>query len=302
MNNSEFWKNFNLGIELQISGNFIYSGLLKFDEMNSFYHQEDIFEFLYNISVGIERLLKINVILIEHYESIDQDVFLKSIKNHNHQQLIERISIKHSLQLTKAQNEFIRLLNNFYNKTRYDRFTNHEPMNYDKERQSLIDFIEKYLNVKITNNFLNITPNDIIYKRFIGDVIKGIVSKQYKILKKEAHRLNIFTYEVRTYSKAYKIFLLNEFTFENETRIQKELFIRFINKTSKSKLINFIKEIDPLEFENYNDSLYVKCLFDKLEAIKLADELELLDESIANINERIELLNIIDDENVYFGE
>ena len=46
MDSSTFWKNFNLGTELQISGSFIYNGLLVFDEMETFYHEEEIFEFL----------------------------------------------------------------------------------------------------------------------------------------------------------------------------------------------------------------------------------------------------------------
>ena len=55
-----FWKNFNLGTELQISGSFIYNALYHLDKMKNFRYEEDCFEFLYNISVGIERLQKNN--------------------------------------------------------------------------------------------------------------------------------------------------------------------------------------------------------------------------------------------------
>ena len=64
--------------------------------METFYHEEEIFEFLYNLSVGIERLLKINVILIEHTDDINQEAFFESIRNHNHQGLIQRIQKKYT--------------------------------------------------------------------------------------------------------------------------------------------------------------------------------------------------------------
>lgn len=51
---TEFWKNFRLGTELSISGNFIYNGLYNFDLMSHFYYEDEAFEFLYNISVRIE--------------------------------------------------------------------------------------------------------------------------------------------------------------------------------------------------------------------------------------------------------
>ena len=34
MNNKKIWQNFNMGIELDIAGNFIYNGLKFFDEMD----------------------------------------------------------------------------------------------------------------------------------------------------------------------------------------------------------------------------------------------------------------------------
>ena len=57
MTKHEAWKNFNLGQELSVSGTFIYTGLRRFHEMQVLDHTDEIFEFLYNISVGLERLL-----------------------------------------------------------------------------------------------------------------------------------------------------------------------------------------------------------------------------------------------------
>lgn len=300
MDSSTFWKNFNLGTELQISGSFIYNGLLVFDEMETFYHEEEIFEFLYNISVGIERLLKINVILIEHTNEIDQSTFFESIRNHNHQKLLKSISNKYKLKENKSKNAFIQLLNNFYNELRYDRYTNEDSLNNDKEKKSLINFLEKYLKIKISNEFLSVSQNDRTTKQFIGEVIKSIVVEQYEIIRIEASRLNIYIYEIRSYSKAYKIFMLQQFTFEFENRVQKELFIKFLANDKTFPLISFAKELEPLEFENYDENYYAKCMFKKLETLHLDGELDVLDENIENLEERIDFLDGIGNDMVRF--
>lgn len=300
MDSSTFWKNFNLGTELQISGSFIYNGLLVLDEMESFYREEEIFEFLYNISVGIERLLKINVILIEHTNEINQDVFFKSIKNHNHQKLLKSISNKYKLKESKSKNAFIQLLNNFYNELRYDRYTDKDSINNNKEKKSLINFLEKYLKIKISNEFLNVSQNDRTTKQFIGEVVKSIVVEQFEIIRKEASRLNIYTYEIRYNSKAYKIFMMEQFTFEFENRVQKELLIKFLANDKNSTLISFVKEIEPLEFDNYDENYYVKCMLSKLAVLNLDGELDVLDENIENLEERIDFLDSIGNDMVRF--
>ena len=68
MNQTEFWKNFRLGEEIQISGTFIYNGLRRFHEISKLDREDELFEFLYQLSVGLERLLKIGVVLFEHTE------------------------------------------------------------------------------------------------------------------------------------------------------------------------------------------------------------------------------------------
>ena len=66
MKPNEFWKNFRLGEELAISGNFIYDGLRRIHEMQRLDYDEEIFDFLYHVSVGLERLTKIAIVLCEN--------------------------------------------------------------------------------------------------------------------------------------------------------------------------------------------------------------------------------------------
>jgi hypothetical protein len=191
-------------------------------------------------------------------------------------------------------------MNNFYNELRYNRYTNKDSVNNNKEKKSLIYFIEKYLKIKISNNFLNVSQNDRTTKQFIGEVVKSIVVEQYEIITKKALRLNIYTYEIRYNSKAYKIFMIEQFTFEFENRVQKELFKKFLANDKNSPLISFVKEIEPLEFENYDENYYVKCMLSKLAVLNLDGELDVLDENIENLEERIYFLDGIGNDMVRF--
>lgn len=92
-----FWKNFRLGAELQISGSFIYNAIFTLENMQTFYYEEECFEFLYNISVGLERLQKIVIILLEHNEEQSQEDFEKSLITHNQLELLNRIKKKRKL-------------------------------------------------------------------------------------------------------------------------------------------------------------------------------------------------------------
>src|SRR5665647_1495631 len=109
MNKHEAWKNFNLGEELSISGAFIYNGLRRFHEMQVLDHADEIFESLYNLSIGLERLLKIAVVLVEHKDDSDQEALEKSLITHNHLELMNRVREHCKLNLGPPHNEFLAL-------------------------------------------------------------------------------------------------------------------------------------------------------------------------------------------------
>lgn len=293
MTKEEFWKNFNLGTELQISGNFLYNGILAFHQMKNFYNEDEIFEFIYNVSVGIERLMKIDLILIEHSNSANQSEFEETLKTHNHLDFLQRIQKKHNLNLDKSHNQFLQLLFNFYKKVRYDRYSLSNVSEFEKEKDILIKFIEKFLKIKISNETFKITQNSKEIKRFIGNVIKKLTEELYQVLKKEAHRLNIYTYEVRYGSKAFKIFIANDFTFEKEDIIRKEIIINLIDRKRKTDFTTFIKGIDKLDLEDFDENYYIRCLLDILESYQVYGELECLYEEVKNLSERLELVELV---------
>jgi hypothetical protein len=110
MKSDEAWKNFNLGQELHISGTFIYTGLRRFHEMRTLDHTDELFEFLYNLSVGLERLLKIAVVFLEHNDNTDQEKLEKSLITHNHLDLLKRVRKHARVNLSTPHNEFLALL------------------------------------------------------------------------------------------------------------------------------------------------------------------------------------------------
>lgn len=110
MNPEKWWKNFALGVELDASGTFIYNGIKSLDELNSFQYPVDTFEILYNLSVGIERLLKISIILIEHVENSNIEELEKSLITHNTIELFNRVDGQRNLELADMHKEFLALL------------------------------------------------------------------------------------------------------------------------------------------------------------------------------------------------
>ncbi len=294
-----FWKNFNLGIELSIAGSFIYNGLKAFDELQIFYYPEEIFEFLYNISVGIERLEKIAIILIEHDNVEDQEEFEKSLITHNHLELLSRIKKKYKLKLGKQHNRFLQFLAEFYNNMRYSRYNLNEVYSYDKEKQAIRNYISKELGIQLEET----SENNYRIKKFIGKIIGKITTELYEVIYNEAHRLNIYTYELRINSKAAKIFLRKEFDFLKETVLWKELLIYLMNASEDIGIIDFIKNIQPLRFDPGSIPYYLTYFQNDVNKLEHLDELDLLyDEDVVNKKERLEMLEFIGDPHVYFDE
>jgi hypothetical protein len=104
---SQYWQNFELGKELDIASGFIYDGLRNLHEMETIHHESEIFSVLYSLSVGLERFLKVAVVLLDFDENTDSTEFEKNLITHNHSVLVNRIKKSHNLQFDKAHNELL---------------------------------------------------------------------------------------------------------------------------------------------------------------------------------------------------
>jgi hypothetical protein len=287
-NSNYFWKNFSLGTELQVSGSFIYNAIFTLENMQTFYYEEECFEFLYNISVGLERLQKIAIILIEHEESETQEEFERSLITHNHLLLLNRIKKKRKLNLGKQHNKFLSLLDKFYNSVRYDRYSLSSVNRPAQDQRGLIDFISEELNIEIKTELpisTGVTPN---IRKFIGKIIGRLAVDLYELIKREAYRLQINTHEIVYNSKAFKIFIAKEFDFSKEKLMQREVCLYLLKYLPTDQLNRFIDSIEPLNFGQLNTNNYFESMFNYHKDRQVMDEMEYLYEENKIKYERVE--------------
>ncbi len=303
MNREKFWKNFELGVELDISGRFIYNGLRSIHEIDNLYNPSEVFEFLYNISVGIERLSKIAVILIEHNKNSDQEAFEKSLITHNHMDLVGRVRESKNLPLSAPHLELLQLLSKFYKSQRYGRYGIDASNMAEQEKHALHRYIEKYLDITIFDEFpFNVSPLTRRIRDFLGRTIGKITTTLYKAITEEACRLGIYTYEIRTYTKAYKIFIKEEFNFFPEDILWKELIIAIANSKEPQGHLKHIRGIEPLSFDFGSGCDHLQAFFSEEKKMQVLDELEHLYDELESQKTRLEEIGVIGDPTIDFWD
>ncbi len=286
-----FWKNFRLGTELQISGSFIYNAIYTLDNMETFYYEEECFEFLYNIAIGIERLQKIAIILIEHNGQTPQQDFERSLISHNHLLLLDRIKKKKTLNLGKQHIKFLSLLDDFYNSTRYDRYNLSSVYHPPQDQKRLIAFISEELAIEINIGLPFSSPVTLRIKKFLGKIIEKLATQLFEIVRTEAHRLKTSTYEMAYGTKAFKIFIAKEFDFETEKLMQKEVALFLLKKLPQDRLKEFIDDINPLDFGQLQTNKYFQSMFNCHTDRQVRDEMEYLYEEHDLKYDRVEKIS-----------
>jgi len=301
MKATDYWKNFKLGEEISVSGAFIYNGLRRYHEMRNLDFTDEVFEFLYDLFVGFERLLKIAVVLFEHADSMDQEALEKSLITHNHLDLLARLKKHVHLNLGSPQIDLLGLLGKFYKSLRYDRFSISSVYDAKKERKTLCALLEKHLNVEIPHDTSLLgTPNEERYRLFIRRTTLKISRTLYKIIKDRARAINLYTYELRHGSKSESVFL-REIDISDEDILWKELLVFFMNTHSSSGYLEFLRGIPPLAFDPGLIGDYLDCFQSDAAKAFVMDELEHhYSEMEGSPGERLELMRIIGAPNVCF--
>jgi hypothetical protein len=302
MDKTTFWKNFRLGEELSISGAFIYNGLRRFYEAKNLDHTDEIFEIFYYLSIGFERLMKIAIVLLEHDEAKDQKKFESSLMTHSHQELIGRIKKRVALNLGSAHNDFLALLTKFYKSFRYDRFTLESHDQLHQERNMLFSFLGKHLNVEFKNCDSHFGHwNDERYKEFMRRTVLKLSNDLYTIVQNRSSELNLSTCELRSGSKAETVFL-GSADIPAENVLWKELLVFFMNTKSTSGYLNFLRNIEPLEFDPGLVDDYLECFQSDSAKANVSDQLESLYEDIENKSERLDMMKYIGAPYIHFVE
>lgn len=300
MNVDQYWKNVNLNKELHIAGSFLYDAIYGLEKMRHFCYEDECFSFLYNTSVGIERLEKIVIILLEHNNEKDQEQFEKSLITHNHLELINRIDRITSLTLGKEHKKFLSLLSDFYKSYRYDRYNLPSEIGEDKDQLALISFVSESLGMEIKTGMIFPTEIDKQIRNFLGKIIGKIATQLYRIIQEA----KTFTNELRYDSKAAKIFYANEkaYNFIDERICQKEVLVYLMNnQNTDNGWIEFIKSIKPLDLDPGVNIEYIKFLLDiKNDTYGVVDEISQIYEDIGFDKERYEMISLIGDDRVSF--
>jgi hypothetical protein len=207
------YKNFNMVVELDVSGEFIYNGIHEINRLTGFSNDGATFSALYSLAVGIERLQKIVYVLWGMDCFDDEEAFENSLITHSHTGLRDKVNEflerkGESISFSARENEFLLLLTHFYNSARYIRFN--IDGEWAKEVYLLRPYIAKYVDDNIDDIF---NPERLIatdkVKEFFGRVVGSIAKKYYDFIIKGSRINNTYTYELKSDSKAGKIFLGN---------------------------------------------------------------------------------------------
>ncbi|MFC1537027.1 hypothetical protein ACFL48_04360 [Pseudomonadota bacterium] len=303
MKPTEFWKNFNLGEELSISGTFIYNGLRRYHEMQKLDFADEIFEFLYNLSVGFERLLKISVILFEHNDSTDQEELEKSLITHSHLDLLLRVRSHTAVDFSPCQIDLLQLLSRFYKSYRYDRFTLSSVFDGKKERADLCNLLRKHLDADIpSDRSMFGADNKERYRKFIHRHCIKMSRTLYALIRTRASQINLYTHELRHGSKSESVFL-REINISDEDVLWKELLIFFMNTKESSGYLRFLRDIPPLDFDPALVDEYLDCFKSDASKAYVMDELEHhYTELEGQTGERLELMRVIGAPHVFFDD
>jgi hypothetical protein len=304
MNPSDFWKNFRLGEEIHISGTFIYNGLRRFHELRKLDFADELFEFLYDLSVGLERLLKTAVVLYEHTDTTDQRALEKSLITHNHLDLVARLRKHVDLKLGATHNDLLSLLGTFYKSLRYDRFALTAAYEGKKEAKAIRWLLAKHLQAEFRDeNSLLGTDNDDQYRKFVRRTVLKIARQVYSVIEDRARQVNLYTYELRNASKAESVFL-REVDIDDEDMLWKELLVFFMNVKADTSYLQFLRGTPPLEFDPALVPDYLDCFRSDSAKAGVMDELEYhygeMDRD--ERNERLQRMGIIGAPNVYFDD
>jgi hypothetical protein len=302
MNPTEFWQNFKMGEEQEIACNFIFDGLRNLHDIETLSVETELFPVLYNLSIGLERLFKVAIVLVEVNDTTNIDEFEETLKIHNHITLYNRLKKSVDLNFGPAHTGLLTLLSVFYEDHRYGRFNLPKQDNLFKDKELLFTFLSKHLGIEIKDEVFGV-GNTLQIKKFIGRTVKKISKDLYKIVEKTATAKNLYTYEISgSHSKAAKIVWGDEdLTFEREEIVMVEVLL-FLLKTSVADRVNLLKEIDPLPLDPAIDNEYLQFLLKKRTdyGTAIIDEVESCHQDIKNLKERIEFIKAIKDPNISF--
>lgn len=298
MRPDEWWKNFALGAELDVAGTFIYNGIKSLHDLDMLDQAVDIFEVLYNLSVGTERLLKVAIILIEHNTQVDVAELEGSLITHSTIDLAIRVQRHVDLDLTDLHREWLSLLSKFYKSYRYGRYTSRAVPDVFEEKRVFQEFLAKHLNLTLGDDVWFSLRNSDQIRKFVGKIVKRIADSLFRVVRTRASALNIYTTEIRADSKAIKTFYGERLDFIDETIKKKELLLFLLSPKANGAHLQLLKSVDALDLDTAMVPAYIKALLNDVHLSYVGGLVDELYVDITNKSERFALLAVMEDEYV----
>ena len=126
-----------------------------------------------------------------------------------------------------------------------------------------------------------------------------IATELYAVVRRRASELNLYTYELRSGSKAERIFL-GKADIPAEEVLWKELLVFFMNTKAISGHLEFLRSIPPLDFDPELANDYLECFQSNANYGLVLGELEHHYGELSNPGERLEIMDLIANPNVHF--
>lgn len=306
LNSIEYFKNFNMGRELEIAGEFIYESSTKMKALSYVGNHFNVNTILYNGAVGIERLQKILLCMNMESES-ELEAPLKCLKGHNHIELQNRIRESVGVIFDKNHMDLLELFRSYYDNFRYAEYQ----INYDEMKlcNIFINFINKRIGTKISLDLPFLEDEYKKMKSYYINLLGQISYKYYSEIHKKAFDLGLFTYELSTDSNAIKIFYRNEDDklfdqLQIEEYSLKELIIYLMGAKKKTGYLKALKSIKALDFDEYMIHEYLLDITKFKASMLLSDFVEdaYTNFSDKELKERKQFLDLISNSQVVWDD
>lgn len=307
MNEIQFFRNFNLGTEINIAGSFAYNAISNLNSSQNISEDDQIFLFLYNAAVSVERMQKCVLFMYADLTSEDIKPYSEKIKIHQHQELQNKINSLTGLKLSQDQNAFLLLLQDFYAIGRYSNFESSNSYNYVRALKSFVEnrFGPKMLIPDFLGKEMLISENA---KERLGRTMGKILRSYYTLIRDKARELNLYTYELRPGSSAEKVFYNQDSNASLQALLQKdkiallELIVYLSNNTETTGFFQYLRSIPCLEFDPAMIQEYIADIANNQLSQALVDEVMTLYEDMPSdiVRKRKESLTPISDSHCIF--
>lgn len=305
MNRVKYFLNFNVGAEIDLAGSFAYNAISILNSVQDIYQKDQIFLFLYNAAISVERLQKC-VLFMHNEDEIGE--FAETIKSHGHQKLQCKIVESTGLRLPPDQNAMLELLQNYYADGRYSNLTPNTHYDYKNAFEEFVS--EQYGPDMLGEHWLSnehYISNKA--KEYIGRTLGKLLHNYYRLISDRARELNLYTHELRSDSPAYKVFLHQfprkslQAISDEEKNAFAELIVFLSNSKDSTGFLDYLRSIEPLKLDPILVQEYLVDIMNKQIPQGLVDEVySIYCDMPVDMQNRKEALSVIGADNVVFPE